>query len=769
MTKQTALSQRATFHRAISLLATIITLGFASMAGAQVIKDIDVQYIGGARVSEGAVLANMKTKVGDSLDTAVLDEDLKRLYESNLVENVNFLQEPYSGGMRLIVMIEARAKLREILFIGNSAISSKKLRNKIELMANELWDDLKLQQAREDILKMYSKEGYSTVDVSYRVDSGDDGYSRITFSIDEGQRTILDSIAFEGNSVFSTAELTSKMKLKERKLLRLFGKSGKIDNQTLEDDVLAIEDHYRNEGYVNARVMDMDRRPTDKADHVDLIIIISEGAQHSVSSVSVSGTNAISQDSIVSRLQMQAGMPYSAMAVREDIKFLRKYYGRKGYADLNVLPQLTSAGTNALNIEYSIFEGTASTVGEINVIGNEKTQDRVIRRELAILPGEPFNTSLLEASAARLRQLPNFSRVEVSPTDSAENGFKDIRISVVEKPTGTVNFGAGFSSIDSIVGFVDIIQTNFDIKGWPKFTGAGQKFRMSLKYGTRRRDFSVDFTEPWLFDKKLALSTGVFYRDIFYNSDLYDERHAGGEISLRKPLGEHSFGKLGYRLDFAKIHNIDSDASEAIQSEEGDFVDSQLFLEYTVDTRDSFTLPRTGYKFTTGAEFGVGGDVQTYAFEIGGATYYTGPLDTIFSLEGIFRTIDGSDDIPIFKREFLGGARNLRGYDYREAGSTKDEDGEPLGGQTSAYLAAEVSTPLPGNLGEKVRVATFYDVGTVSASAWDVDDVYSDVGIGVRLFILPGAPIRLDYGYPLKTDEFTGSGGKFNFQMGWNF
>jgi outer membrane protein insertion porin family len=294
---------------------------------------------------------------------------------------------------------------------------------------------------------------------------------------------------------------------------------------------------------------------------------------------------------------------------------------------------------------------------------------------------------------------------------------------------------------------------------------------MSIKYGTRRRDIALDWTEPWLFDRKLAVSTGVFYRDIFFNSDLYDERHAGGEVSLRKPLSENSYGKVGYRLDFAKIHNIDDDASDLIRAEEGDYVDSQLFAEWTLDTRDSFTLPRKGHKFSIGTELGVGGDVETYAFEIGGAQYYTGPLDTIFSLEGIFRTIDtyGSGTVPIFKREFLGGARNLRGYDYREAGSTKDEDGEPLGGKTSAYLTAEVSTPLPGKLGDKVRLATFYDVGTVSSSSWNFDDVYSDIGIGVRLFILPGAPIRLDYGYPLKTDEFTGSSGKFNFQMGWNF
>jgi len=711
----------------------------------------------------------MSTKVGDQLDEAVLDEDLKRLYKSGLVENVNFLQEPHNGGARLIVLVEARAKLREVLFNGNSAITKRKLLNEIELSPGESWDDLKLADARTAIMDLYSREGYSTVDVSYSVDSTEDGFSRIIFSIDEGQRTILDSIQFEGNSVFTASQLSSDMKVRQRRMLKLFGKKGKIDNAALEDDVLSIENKYRDAGYVNARVTNIERRSTGKGDHVDLVLTIDEGQQHTVANVSVSGTQAVAEDTITSKLQTQAGQAYSAKAVREDINFLRKYYGNKGYADLNVLPQLTSGGDGMLNIEFSVFEGSASTVGVINIRGNEKTQDRVIRRELAINPGDAYNTSLVDASRSRLGQLSNFSNVEISTSESAEPGYKDINIMVTEKPTGTVNFGAGFSSIDNLVGFVDVIQTNFDIKGWPKFTGAGQKFRMSLKYGTRRRDFAFDFTEPWLMDRKLSLTTSLFYRDIFFNSDLYDEQHYGFDVSLRKPLGEHSFGKVGYRLEKVKIHNIDSDASEEIMAEEGDFLDSMIYFRYTLDTRDSFTLPRSGHKITAGIEFsGLGGDVKTYGFELGGAKYYNLPLDTILSFEGVFDVVDShGGDVPIFKRNFLGGARNLRGYDYREAGP-KDEDGEPLGGKTSIYGTAEVSVPMPG-LQEKVRLASFYDVGSVSRGAWNIGDVYSDVGVGVRLFILPGAPIRLDYGYPLQTDEFTGSSGKFNFQMGWNF
>ena len=330
MTNQSGLSQRTILLRAFALFVAALTFGLAQEADAQKITDIKVEYVGSARVAKGAILANMKTKVGDQLDPSVLDEDLKRLNDSGLVENAFFLQEPYNGGARLIVSIEARAKLREILFIGNSAISSKKLRHKIDLVANESWDDLKLQQAQQDIREAYAKEGFSTVDVDYSVDAGEDGFSRITFKIDEGQRTILDSIQFEGNTVFSDKELASKMKVRERKMLRLFGKKGKIDNQALEDDVETIEGLYGDAGYVNARVMDVERRPNGRKDHVDLVITISEGAQHSVASVSVSGTSAISEETITSRLQMQPGMAYSAKAVREDMKFLPQILRPRG-------------------------------------------------------------------------------------------------------------------------------------------------------------------------------------------------------------------------------------------------------------------------------------------------------------------------------------------------------------------------------------------------------------------------------------------------------
>ncbi|MGI9240255.1 MAG: outer membrane protein assembly factor BamA [Verrucomicrobiales bacterium] len=748
----------------------IFSAGLAT-GNAEIIEDIQVQFAEEGLLAEEVVLANMEAAVGQAFDEGVLDKDLKRLYASGLVEKVEFLREPLRGGLRLIVVVQARAKLREILFIGNSAVSSKKLRGRILLEPNQSWDDRALEEARLEILELYAKAGFPSAGVTHSIGPAEGGYSRITFSIDEGQRAVLGRISIEGNRVFTDRQILEKMKLRERRLLKLFGKVASIDNQVLEDDLLAIEKLYRDAGYLDARITEVERRTGTASGPITLVLTIAEGVRPTVAELSVSGIEAVSPETILTKLQMQEGMPYSGKAVGEDVEFLREFYGRKGYPDLHVRPFLSSAGEGSIKLEYSVYEGATFSVGEIRITGNEETQDRVIRRELAILPGETFNTALVEASASRVRQLPNFSRVEMTPTSSSEEGYKDIHVAVTEQPTGEVAVGAGFSSIDNVVGFLRIQQSNFDLAGWPGFTGAGQKFRLNLQAGAERRDLELDFIEPWLFGKDLTLATGAYYHDILYNSDVYEERHLGGQASLRRKLGEHRSVAAGYKLDFGKVHNIDPAASDDVKALEGDFTDSMLFAEYMLTTVDSFKFPRRGHRLSLRGELsGLGGDVETYAFEIRAAKYYHLPLDTVFHLEGAFRTIDsyGGGGIPIYKREFLGGANDLRGYDYRGVGP-KDEDGEPLGALSSLSGTAEISTPLPGKLGGRVRVATFLDAGTVSDRAWGVDDFYGDVGVGLRLFIIGDTPIRLDYAIPLKTDRFNDSGGRFNLQMRYEF
>ncbi len=737
-------------------------LAMAGIVSAEIVRDIAVQYTGPKSVAEGRILANVSTKVGDTLDQTVIEQDIKSLYDSGDVENVRMFTEPYSGGVRLIILVESRASLGRFSFLGNSGIDEDRLRREVDLVVGGGFNDTNLEAARQAIADLYLQKGFSDATVTYKSSPGTEGnFSNVTFMIDEGDKNLLNDIEFVNVTVFDAKELEKVMQVKEKRVWRLFSKNnGKIDNFVLEEDIVRIEDKYKDAGYLNARVAGIERRRVSSK-KIDLVITVEEGAQYDVATVTLEGVTLFSQLDLENRLTLKGGGRYSGLAVKNDIQMLKDYYGTQGYADMRVTPRITSAGGNVLNVEYSVFEGEKSTIGLININGNDKTKDNVIRRELAIHPGEQFDTVNLRASENRLKNLGYFEApIETNILETEVPNVKDISFTVREKPTGTINFGAGFSSIDNLVGFVDVVETNFDLFGWPRFKGAGQKFRASVKYGTERKDFVVNVTEPWLFGQRLAFGVEGFYHEYRFLSDYYDQRDIGAELSLRKPLREHSYLRGYYRPQSLEVYDIASDASEQIRDEEGKYLQHLIGLTYTVDTRDDVYLPRRGYRVNIGADYSFG-DIEAPGFKVDGKTFYNGPLDTILSIEGSFRTVDG--DVPIVAREFLGGANNLRGFDYRDVGP-RDDNGEPLGGNTAAFASAEVTVPVM----EKVRVAFFGDVGTVSADSFDFGDINSDVGIGLRLF-LPIGQINLDYAFPIQSDEYNDSSGRFNFTIGADF
>jgi outer membrane protein insertion porin family len=419
-------------------------------------------------------------------------------------------------------------------------------------------------------------------------------------------------------------------------------------------------------------------------------------------------------------------------------------------------------GGNAVNVTYQVTEGQSFTIGQVHIEGNTKTKDRVIRRELAVLPGEPFDTVAIEASRRRLINLNYFNTVDIMPVDTSYLNEKDLVISVSEKPTGTINFGAGFSSIDDLVGFVEVSQTNFDIGNWPSLTGGGQRFRTSARVGTSRKDFSIALTEPWFLGRRIALTGEGFYRELLFLSDFYDQTEYGGAVSLRKSLGEFASATLQYKPEQVEI-DVDNNASAELLAEDGTFFSSVIGLDLIHDTRDNLYLPREGHRVVAGADTGVGGDVGATTFAVSASQHFNGPWDTILSLNGRYANVSSADQI--FTRQFLGGANNLRGFDYRDVGP-KDENGEPLGGDQAWNATAELTFPIV----EKVRPAVFYDIGEVSGGPGRFGGgVNSNYGFGVRLFILGGAPVRLDYGIPIDSDVFNDSSGRFNFTMGYQF
>jgi outer membrane protein insertion porin family len=421
-------------------------------------------------------------------------------------------------------------------------------------------------------------------------------------------------------------------------------------------------------------------------------------------------------------------------------------------------------------VHYTIEEGTRSFVNRINIEGNTRTKDKVIRREVLVAPGDVFNTVRVDITKKRLENLGYFAKVETYPEETDIPGRKDLTILVQEKRTGSLSFGGGFSTVDKLVGFAELTQGNFDLFNWPSFTGGGQKFRLRLQYGTERKDFILTITEPYFLDRRLSLSGQAFYTEANYLSSQYDQRNYGISIELRKPLNTYTYATLGYTLQDIDIFNVDPSASEFIQTQKGSSVESKLFTSVVLDTRDSALLSRRGQRVTFSPLLAggfLGGDTQIYGFDLEGSQYFHLPKDTILLINGEIGTVSqwgAGNEVPIYERLFLGGSNNLRGFPFREVGP-QDENGEPVGGQTMARTTIEWTFPLI----EKARGALFYDMGFVNSEAWSFgfNHMASDIGIGLRLD-LPIGPLRLDYGYPVMRDGYNG-GGHFNFNVGYQF
>jgi outer membrane protein insertion porin family len=755
-----------------ALLGAGVARGQAPQAapGPPIIRSIDVQYTGPQTVSKERILAQIRTRVGQPYSNQVVEQDIAALYKTGSVYNVRIFAQPEGDGVKVIVAVQTRAIMREIEIAGAERIKAKRLRKEIKLRLNQPVNEQQLEEARQKIIEVYQGRGFTDVSVQFRVDPIDEkrGTARVVFTVNEGAKGAVRAIHFEGNAHFSEKVLRKQMKTRGRTPIYFVDKSGRLDEVQLEQDLDKIREFYQDHGYIDVEVKSVRRERTEKGPMI-ITVVVSEGPQYHVRKLTVSGYQVAREDRIRALLKMKEGSVYSPKQLRDDAKAVADAYGSGGYVDLVVLPEGEPAGPAQIDVHYKIEEGVRSFVNRINIEGNTRTKDKVIRREVLVAPGDVFNTVRVDITKKRLENLGYFAKVETYPEETDIPGRKDLTILVQEKRTGSLSFGGGFSTVDQLVGFAELTQGNFDLFNWPSFTGGGQKFRLRVQYGTQRKDFILTLTEPYFLDRRLALTGQLFYTEANYLSADYDQRNYGFMFELRKPINAYTYGTLGYMLQDVDIFNVAASAPDFIQSQEGSFVESKIFGSVVFDSRDNPLLSRRGQRITFSPLISggfLGGDVQVYALDLEGSQYFHLPWDTILLINGEIATVSqwgNGTEVPIFERLFLGGSNNLRGFPFREVGP--QENGEPVGGQSMARATIEWTFPII----EKARGAIFYDTGFVNTSAWSFgfNHIASDVGVGIRLD-LPIGPLRLDYGYPLQRDGYNG-GGHFNFNVGYQF
>src|SRR2546421_4521054 len=755
-----------------ALFASVLARAQApqSAPGPPMIRAIDVQYTGPATLSKERILAQMRTKVGQPYSNEVVQEDIKALYKTGYIRNVRIFAQPEGDGVKVIVAVQTRAIVHEIEITGAERGKPTRLRKEIKVKLNQALDEQQLEEARQKIIEIYQGRGFTNVSVDFRIDPIDEkrGTARVVFTVNEGVKGAVSQIRFEGNAHVSQKVLRKQMKTRGKTLIHFMDKSGRLDEVQLEQDLDKIREYYQDHGFIDVEIKDVRKERTEKGPMI-ITIVISEGPQYHVRKLTITGYQHTTEPKVRILLKMKEGSVYSPKQMRDDAKAVADAYGIGGYVDLVIVPEGSPAGTATINVHYKIEEGDRYFVQRINVVGNTRTKDKVIRREVLIAPGDVFNTVRVETSKKRLENLGYFSKVDTFPVDTEVEGRKYLDIQVEEKRTGSLNFGAGFSTVDSLIGFIELTQGNFDITNWPSLTGGGQKFRIRLQGGTERKDVELALTEPWFMDRPISVSFSSFYHEANYLSSLYDQRNYGFSLDVRKGILPYLYGSLGYRLESIDTFNVVVTASDQLLAETGPSTKSVVTAGLVWDRRDNPFLTRHGERITyTWWVAGPGGTEQIYGFDVEASKYWHLPWDTILLVNAEVAGVDkwGSQTkiVKIYDRLFLGGSNNLRGFEFRDVGP-KDEHGEPLGGQSMARATIEFTFPII----EKARGAIFYDTGFVNTNPWDYNfnNVASDIGFGLRLD-LPIGPLRVDYGIPIQQAGNHGSG-KFNFNVGYQF
>jgi outer membrane protein insertion porin family len=752
-----------------------------------IVRQIEIQYAGPATLSRQRILSNMKTTVGQPYSEQTVEDDVRSLYATGLVTNVRIYGEPLPDGVKVIVVVQTRVTLSEIVIQGNQAIKAKRLRRELNIKTGSPLDEQALEQARQKLVELYQKRGYPDTDVQYKVDVNEDrGTARVTFAVSEGQKSVVKRIRFVGNGALTAKRLRKEMKTKENNILGFVTGAGRLNNQQLDGDVQKLKELYQDNGYADAQITDVKIDRLDKK-NVVVTIYITEGQQYHVGTLSVEGLHIVTEANFRKVIKVTEGKIFSPQKLQKDIKSVEDAYGVAGYADAKVNVQTTPAGPSIVNLSYKVDEGIQSFVEHINISGNSRTKDKVLRREIILSPGDVFDTVRVDISKKRLEGLQYFERVDTYASDTAVPGRKDLNVVVQEKRTGNLNFGLGFSTTDGLLGFAELAQGNFDIMNWRTFTGAGQKFRARVQLGTQTKNASIELSEPYFLDQRLAFGGRLFFDEYNYFSDVYDQRDYGFDIFMRKPITNFLSVKLDYTIQEIDIYNINSSLitqqlNDLINEEGQKNLESRVTLSFTYDTRDSSFLTRKGTRIDLSAYVAggpLGGDVQIYGFDFDAAQYFHLPYDTILLFNGEIASVanwNGGSIVPIFDRLYLGGASTLRGFKFRDVGP-KDDEGNALGGNTMARLTVEYTIPII----ERIRAAVFYDGGFVDPGSWNFGanrvpstkgrfsgGFNQDIGVGVRLD-LPIGPLRLDYGFPIEEDSFSSKSGQFQFSVGYQF
>ncbi len=754
----------------------------------------------GEAVSETYLRSRINMVSGSEFSPDLLADDIARLHATGIVADVDVSVEAadHPGKVNVRFVITPVPEIGEIVVEGNRRVRTARILKKFSLQPGQRLDVNRLAEGRRETLRLYQQRAFDQATINLREEPMEDGRVRVRIEIDEGARHKIRAVHFVGNDAFSDRRLRRVIRSRARLLARVFS-TGYLDQARLTADRQRLRQLYEQAGYLDFRIERIDKSYSDDEQWATLTFHLDEGEPYQVSSVEIIGHQEFSEDELRAGLTLTENMRYNPETQDRDVQWISGRYHERGFLDLVCRPILEQNPERAtVDITYQIREGRQFWIRDISIVGNTLTQDHVIRREVAVQPGDLADLRKIETTRSRLRELQYFRQVLVTPLPTEEEDRKDLEIAVEEQDTGSLGLGGGVSTDAGFFGFIEIQERNFDLakllrfRDWPP-KGGGQRLGFMTRLGTERSEFVLSFVEPWLSGYRLSLQTSLYMR--LFDQVEYREERLGGSVGLTREfsLGPDRLGRrpwwrrnwrlsVGYQLDQVKLSGFSSSASPELQREKGDYTVSAISLGMGRDTRDSMILPTRGASYGMSLELQseiIGAYTNLYKLHLHGSRYY--PLsgcrwlaelpiigDSVLKINGQVATVDNFSGAgpAIFDRYTAGGQYSLRGFDRRQISPT-DSRGKPLGGRSKLLGGVEMMYPLH----RQVWVAAFADFGNVWRGSWDWQpgDLNSSLGVGLQLDLW-GLPVRLDYGVPVVTQQgHLDTGGRLHFSLGRTF
>ncbi|WP_300457408.1 outer membrane protein assembly factor BamA [Desulfobacula sp.] len=721
----------------------------------------DLTVTGNKRVETDAILRIIDTQVGDIIKLDNISTDLRKIYEMGYFDDVLVKKESLDTGVKVIFEITEKPTVRKLKFNKNSIYEDQELADSVSTKTGSILNIHKLNSDVSRMRLMYTEKNYHNCSITYEILPLEYSQADIAFTIHEGAKIKVEKISFEGNTYFPDKKIKKAMQTSEKGFFSFFTTSGDLNETEVKNDVIRIESLYKNNGFIDAKVSDPIIDIGEKL--ISIHFKIDEGAQYKIEKIDITGDLIVTKEQLLEKIESKEDLLYNRETIRKDILTISDVYSNKGFANVHISPLIKKVDQEKMmHITYLIDKGEPVFFKRVNISGNLKTRDKVIRREIKIIEQDLYSKENIQKSFKNLNRLDYFSEIDVSPVETSDKNKMDLDVRVVEKETGNFSIGGGFSSSDG--GFVSgsIQERNL--------FGKGQTLRFEAKLSEENVLYDIGFFEPYIMDTAISGGIQLYKEEIEY--DYYDKEGLGATIRMGYRLFDYTSIGMSYNIENFDIDNVQPQYTAITP---GSFLTSSIKPSIQYDSRNDIFLPTEGGKHKFSIEYAgefLGGDIDytKYLAETGiffplfwkftGALHAeAGYLDD--------RT-DGTIDID-YIRFYLGGMNSIRGFDKYDIDGTRDGDSQERGGEKYVQFNAEMTFPIT----EKYKLVGvfFYDRGDVYRTSEDIDlgDQFSSLGTGVR-WNSPVGPLRVEYGWVIDGKNVKERGdGQFEFSVGASF